>query len=92
MAVDLKNLIDLNLLTYYDEKLKSWTLGQIGSGGIQLSSIQFVDTLPTIGQSDILYVMGTSLYIWDGSAFQIINAEGGSENPNVQNAVLWGTF
>lgn len=53
MAVALENLIDLNLLSYYDTKLKEWVKEQIKKGG----SIEVTQRseLPEVGEEGKIY-------------------------------------
>lgn len=53
MAVALENLIDLNLLSHYDTKLKEWVKEQIKNGG----SIEVTQRskLPEVGEEDKIY-------------------------------------
>lgn len=53
MAVALENLIDLNLLSHYDSKLKEWVKGQIAAGG-QITVTSRSD-LPAIGEENKIY-------------------------------------
>ena len=53
MAVALENLIDLNLLSNYDTKLKEWVKEQIKNGG----SIEVTQRseLPEVGEEGKIY-------------------------------------
>lgn len=53
MAVALENLIDLNLLSHYDTKLKEWVKEQIKKGG----SIEVTQRseLPEVGEEGKIY-------------------------------------
>ena len=53
MAVALEKLIDLNLLSHYDIKLKEWAKEQIKNGG----SIEVTQRseLPEVGEEDKIY-------------------------------------
>lgn len=53
MAVALEKLIDLNLLSHYDIKLKEWVKEQIKNGG----SIEVTQRseLPEVGEEDKIY-------------------------------------
>ena len=53
MAVALENLIDLNLLSHYDNKLKEWVKEQIAAGG-QIAVTNRSD-LPAIGEKNKIY-------------------------------------
>lgn len=53
MAVALENLIDLNLLSHYDSKLKAWVEAQITAGG-QIAVTSRAD-LPTKGEENKIY-------------------------------------
>ena len=53
MAVALENLIDLNLLSHYDSKLKDWVKEQLAAGG-QIAVTSRAD-LPAIGEENKIY-------------------------------------
>lgn len=53
MAVALENLIDLNLLSHYDTKLKEWVKSQIKDSG-NFEVIQRSE-LPEVGEEDKIY-------------------------------------
>lgn len=53
MAVALENLIDLNLLSHYDTKLKEWVKSQIKDSG-NFEVIQRSE-LPAVGEEDKIY-------------------------------------
>lgn len=50
--------------------------------------VKNTDELPVKGQISILYVAGTSIYIWTGTEYAIISAGGGGEGGSMQ----WGSF
>lgn len=53
MAVALENLIDLNLLSHYDIKLKEWVKEQIKNGGnIEVTQRS---ELPAVGEEGKIY-------------------------------------
>ena len=54
MAVALENLIDLNLLSHYDSKLKEWVKEQIAAGGSAIEVTSRSD-LPAIGEENKIY-------------------------------------
>lgn len=56
MATNLENLIDLQLLTYYDENIKRWTAARIDK---TLNNIVFTtrSKLPVEGKEGILYIV-----------------------------------
>ena len=53
MAVALENLIDLNLLSHYDTKLKEWVKEQIKKGGS--SEVTQRSELPAVGEEGKIY-------------------------------------
>lgn len=90
MAVDLNKLIDLNLLTRYDNNLKSWILNQIGAG----QGIVFAprDSFPQVGENNVLYVDDDKIYRWDQSTqdYKIINpTSSGGNVPLEWEEIKW---
>ena len=86
MAITLENLIDLPLLTYYDENLKKWVAGRIDK---TLNNTAFVNTadLPVEGKSGVLYVTETSIKYWNGERYVDVG------NPQeTSDATVWGKF
>lgn len=69
MAVNIEKLIDLNLLTRYDNNMKNWVQNQI-SDFIQTGD----EELPEKGEIGTIYVKDTSLYLWDGEEYQEIKS------------------
>lgn len=63
MAIDFENLIDINLLSYYDANIKNFILEQINNS----KNLIFISktNLPNEGQINILYVTEEGLYLWD---------------------------
>lgn len=57
------NLIDLDLLTYYDTKIKAYIIDKLSSGAPS-DNINFTtyNNLPSVGQKGILYVTENSVY------------------------------
>ncbi len=53
MAVALENLIDLNLLSHYDTKLKEWVKAQIKEGGS--FEVTQRSELPEVGEEGKIY-------------------------------------
>lgn len=53
MAVALENLIDLNLLSHYDTKLKEWVKDQIKDSGN--FEVMQRSELPAVGEEDKIY-------------------------------------
>lgn len=86
MAITLENLIDLPLLTYYDENLKNWVAGRIDK---TLNNTAFVNTsdLPVEGKSGVLYITETSIKYWNGERYVDVG------NPQeTSDATVWGKF
>lgn len=50
--------------------------------------VKNTDELPVKGQISILYVAGTSIYIWTGTEYVSISTGGGGEGGSMQ----WGSF
>lgn len=71
-----KKLVSLEKLTYYDGKIKAW-VNNIMAGKIQIKSVA---TLPTTGESNIIYLVpnegtGNNVkdeYIWVDNKFELI--------------------
>lgn len=86
MAITLENLIDLPLLTYYDENLKKWVASRIDK---TLNNTTFVNTadLPVEGKSGILYITENSIKYWNGDRYVDVG------NPQeTSEATVWGKF
>lgn len=65
--------------------------GSTINAGTVPNPIVFVDStddLPLQGQISILYVAGTSIYIWTGSEYVELSSGGGGGSGSIQ----WGTF
>lgn len=78
-AIDFDNLIDINLLSYYDTRIKAYILEQINNS----NEVVFIakDKLPTKGEINVLYVTEEGLYLWDTEKYtQISNGQGGESN------------
>lgn len=83
MAVELENLIDLALLTHYDEQLKKWVVNRIGK---TLDNVVFTtrSELPVEGKQGILYVVETSILRWNGVQYIDVG-----NPPEISNATSW---
>lgn len=86
MAITLENLIDLDLLTYYDEQVKKWIADRVANATKE-TVFTTKNSLPVEGQKGILYVTEESIFIWNGIKYVDV---GNPESTN--NATLWGTF
>lgn len=85
MAVALENLIDLNLLSHYDTKLKEWVKGQIKKGG----SIEVTQRseLPEVGEEGKIYFVEDAILQYTAAnGYQKI---GGTGNPQ---KIEWHDF
>lgn len=86
MAIDLENLIDLPLLTYYDENIKKWVANRI-TKETKDTIFTTKNDLPVEGKKGVLYVTEESIFIWNGVKYVDVG------NPaSTSNATLWGTF
>ena len=86
MSVGLENLIDLSLLTYYDENIKQWILDRI-SKATQDIIFTTKNELPVEGKKGILYVTEEAIFIWNGAKYiDITSSQSGG------NTGVWGTF
>jgi len=85
MAISLENLIDLNLLTYYDGQIKNYISNKIAgvSGSANFSS---VTELPAEGKEDVLYVTDEGFKVWDPIAKKY------TDLPNSGDLQTWDTF
>lgn len=82
MAISLENLIDLDLLTYYDEQIKKYI-------ATKTTNVKFmsVKELPDEGKEDVLYVTDEGIKTWNPETkeYEDISGEsGGTSN--------WGSF
>ena len=79
MAIIIDNIIDKDLLSYYDENLKKWVA--------KSSSIKFVtnDELSKPGESGILYITKDSIKYWDAE-------QGNYTDISTGRAGTWGRF
>lgn len=65
--------------------------GSVINAGTIPNPIVFVNStedLPVLGQISILYVAGTSIYIWTGSEYVELSSGGGGGSGTIQ----WGAF
>lgn len=87
MAISLENLIDLPLLTYYDENIKKWVASRIDK---TITNTQFVDTadLPVEGKTGVLYITENSIKYWDGEKYVDVS----SSSQEATEATIWGKF
>lgn len=77
MAVALENLIDLNLLSHYDTKLKEWVKGQIAAGS-QIAVTSRSD-LPAVGEENKIYFVEDAILQYTAeSGYKEIGGTGGS--------------
>lgn len=86
MAMNLENLIDLPLLTYYDEQIKKWCANRIVKE-TQETVFTTKNDLPVEGKEGMLYVTEESIFVWNGTRWvEVGNPKATSE------ATVWGTF
>lgn len=86
MAISLENLIDLDLLKYYDENLKRWVVNRINKATTD-TIFTTKNNLPIEGEKNILYVTEESIFIWNGIRYVDVG------NPKAtSNSTLWGQF
>lgn len=75
MAVALENLIDLNLLSHYDAKLKEWVKEQITAGS-QIAVTSRSD-LPAVGEENKIYFVEDAILQYTAeSGYQKIGGTG----------------
>lgn len=86
MAVILENLIDLSLLTNYDENIKKWIVNRINN---TVSNTNFTtsDNLPVEGKEGVLYITESSIKRWNGVRYVDIG-----NPPEVSESTTWSTF
>lgn len=87
MAITLENLIDLPLLTYYDENLKRWVVNRIDKTAKDTSFVSS-SNLPVEGKTGMLYVTEDSIKYWDGQKYVQV----GSAPSSSGDLGLWGNF
>lgn len=85
MAISLENLINLPLLTYYDENIKRWILSNATNNIIFTAK----NDLPAKGEQNVLYVTEESIFTWDGTKYTIISSANSSTSGS---SAIWGTF
>lgn len=80
-----KVLVDLDILNYYDVKLRQWIMNKIADN----TQLVFGEegSFPTIGQSGILYISPISIYLWDD-----VNKKYSSLILSSSSTPQWGTF
>lgn len=77
MAVALENLIDLNLLSHYDTKLKEWVKEQIAASS-QIAVTSRSD-LPAVGEENKIYFVEDAILQYTvESGYKEIGGTGGS--------------
>lgn len=64
MAISLENLIDLNLLSFYDEQIKKYITDKIAGVSGSADFVSVAD-LPAEGKEDVLYVTDEGIKVWD---------------------------
>lgn len=59
--------VTLSILTYYDTRIKKWTLSKINAGkDPNAPKVVFVkDNLAFVGEANTLYVYNDKIYLWD---------------------------
>lgn len=64
MATALTDLIDINLLTYYDEKIKAWIVNTLNekTDGLELTT---TSELPETGEAGKVYITEDAILTWD---------------------------
>ena len=89
MAISLENLIDLNLLTYYDENIKKYIANKIVNSE---GATQFLkdSELPAEGKEDVLYVTEDGIKVWDPVAKQYADISSGGNAG--ESAGTWDSF
>lgn len=86
--VVLRDLVNLERLTYYDTKIKQWVVNMISTRGGD-SNVIFIkqSDLPQQGEKNILYITEDSILQWDGISYNEISSSGSSGSLGT-----WGSF
>lgn len=87
--VNLEKLIDLSLLSYYDENIKKFILDKIGSIEGQ-AVFNKRSELPPQGQEGILYVVEDGILYWNGSEY--VDIAGKKTESGGEASMTWGKF
>lgn len=87
MAITLENLIDLNLLTYYDEQIKKYIAGKVANISGSTSFMSVAD-LPAEGKEDVLYVTDEGIKVWDPVTKKYTDIPGSSS----EGTSSWGDW
>lgn len=76
MAINIKNLIDLPLLEFYDENIKKWAIQEFSGEG-STENVQFTtnSSLPQPGELNTLYITEDSILTWDGNKYNRLNIQ-----------------
>lgn len=66
-TISIQDLIDINLLGYYDGKIKDWVADQIESSesGAANITITTTENLPETGEEGKLYITEDAILVWD---------------------------
>lgn len=83
----LKDLVNLERLSYYDTKIKQWVVNMVSTSGGN-GNIIFTNRkdLPSTGQKNVLYVVEDDILQWTGTQYTSLNS--GSS----QDLGTWGSF
>lgn len=89
MTINIEKLIDLPLLTYYDENIKKYILDKIATSGGGNTVFCPDGELPEKGEVGILYILPDSLKIWNDELEDYVTVGGSDED---DAGKYWGTF
>lgn len=85
--VVLKDLVNLERLSYYDTKIKQWVVNMVsttdGNGGVNFNK---KDELPSVGQENMLYIVEDDILKWDGTQYTSMFSGSSQDLGN------WGSF
>lgn len=87
MAVNLEDLINFNLLTYYDENIKKYIFNKMAN---MPNSVRFtpVGDLPVEGKGDVLYVTDEGLKTWNPDKKKYEGISGGGIQSTLSTAEI----
>lgn len=88
MAESTKKIITLDILEHYDSNIKKWVENKVKNVSSGLVFADSTDQFPLIGQEEILYITGSSIYQWNNSMQSYIQISSSSSGDG--SSLQWG--